>query len=132
PGPSFTGINSGRVSIQELEGNGVKYLVQTDTEPRGFFRLGDEETWEPMKSFDSLPNINRAALRTRSIDLDGDGRPDLLMADDDALHTYLSTGEKGFVVSASVRKELDEEKGPAIVFSDPEQSIFLADMSGDG
>lgn len=29
-------------------------------------------------------------------------------------------------------REIDEEKGPAILFSDRSQSIFLADMNGDG
>ena len=31
-----------------------------------------------------------------------------------------------------MRKALDEEKGPKLVFADGTQSIFLADMSGDG
>lgn len=132
PAPSFSGIGSGKVSIQELEGNGVKYLVQTGMEPRGFFRLADEEEWEPMKSFVTLPNIDQTGSSVRSIDLDGDGRPDLLIAGEGALQVYLSAGEKGFEVSGSVVKELEEENGPAIIFSDPEQSIFLADMSGDG
>jgi hypothetical protein len=29
-------------------------------------------------------------------------------------------------------KSHDEERGPALVFSDPTQSIYLADMTGDG
>ena len=31
-----------------------------------------------------------------------------------------------------IRKPRDEEEGPAVVFADGTQSIFLADMSGDG
>ncbi len=31
-----------------------------------------------------------------------------------------------------VAQGVDEEQGPAIVFADGEQSIYLADMSGDG
>jgi len=31
-----------------------------------------------------------------------------------------------------VSKSVDEELGPTVVFADPEQTIYLADMSGDG
>ena len=41
-------------------------------------------------------------------------------------------GLGGFGLRQYARKPIDEERGPALVFSDPTQSIFLADMSGDG
>ena len=31
-----------------------------------------------------------------------------------------------------MRQSLDEEKGPRLVFADGTQSIYLADLSGDG
>jgi hypothetical protein len=38
----------------------------------------------------------------------------------------------GFAEGERVRQALDEEKGPKLVFADGTQSIYLADISGDG
>src|SRR5262249_38180856 len=40
--------------------------------------------------------------------------------------------EEGFGAPIRVPKPKDEDEGPAIVFADGDQAIFLADMSGDG
>jgi len=131
PKPSFSGLSSGLVSVQELEGDGVKCLVQY-SEPKGFFRLTPDEEFEPFRSFESFPNVDAQNPDMRSIDLNGDGRADLLLTEENALRWYPGMGEKGFEVSRTVTKAIDEEEGPAILFSDRAQSIFLADMSGDG
>jgi len=45
---------------------------------------------------------------------------------------YPSLGEEGFDSSARVALALDEEDGPRLVFADGTDSIYLADLSGDG
>jgi RHS repeat-associated protein len=42
------------------------------------------------------------------------------------------SAEKGFGPAETVYKVTDEEQGPALVFADATQSIYLADMTGDG
>lgn len=130
--PSFKGITKGKVAVQELKGDGVKYLVALENEPKGFFKLTEDEDWEPMQNFETLPNVDFFNRNTRPIDLNGDGLTDLLFTEEDKFRWYPGLGTKGFKTSQTVFKEIDEEKGPAIVFSDREQCIFLADMSGDG
>ena len=120
------------MAIQELEGNGVKCLVQYDNEPKGFFKLTPEEEWEPFQPFESFPNIDTLDPNMRPLDLNGDGLADLLFTEENTMRWYPGAGEKGFEVSRTVAKAIDEEKGPAILFEDRAQSIFLADMSGDG
>ncbi len=130
--PSPHGLTEGALSVQELAGDGSKYLVQLSEQPKCFYKLDDEDTWERMRTFDSVPNISLANPDTRTLDLTGDGIADLLTSTDSGFTWHPGLGEKGFDVERTVLHELDEEKGPAVLFRDPEQSIFLADMSGDG
>ena len=129
--PSLLGLDKGEISIQELNGDGSKYLVQRDKKFMGYFKFNDDDEWEPMKLFQQVPNIH-LDTNTRSIDITGDGIPDLLTDDDNAFVWYSSLGTDGFAVPEIVYKSIDEEKGPAIVFNDEELCIFFADMNGDG
>jgi RHS repeat-associated protein len=130
--PNFQGLPERKTSILELEGDGTKYLVQHSAEPKGFFKLTDEETWEPFQPFEKFPTFNPSDLNLRLIDLNGDGIADMLLTEADNFRWYPGAGEKGFEISHAISKEIDEEKGPAVLFADRTQSIFLADMSGDG
>lgn len=132
PRPNFSGLATGQLFLQELEGNGTKYLVQLQDEPKGFFKLGLDDEWEPFRPFAANPTVDLLDPNMRPIDLTGDGRADLLFTHVDTMEWYEGIGEEGFRVSAKVFKEIDEEKGPAIVFQNHLTSIFLADMDGDG
>jgi hypothetical protein len=131
PKPSFTGLGS-QLQLIDLEADGGKQLVNFSTEPTGFFELNDENEWEPFKSFRNLPNINISDANTRMLDLDGDGKSDILIAEEYNFSWYRSEGKEGFTGLHRTPKPYDEEKGPAVIFADSVQSIFLADMSGDG
>src|SRR5439155_2885668 len=111
PKPSFSGMDLSKLVIQQLEGNGMKYLVHYGREPRGFFRFTEDDEWEPMKNFESFPNIQSNDANIRPIDLTGDGIPDLLFTEDDRFRWYASKGEKGFELSETTFKEIDDEKG---------------------
>src|SRR5581483_3765998 len=63
---------------------------------------------------------------------DGDGHADILVTEGDALRWHPSLAEEGFGIARRVSVPLDEERGPRLVFADGTQSIYLADMSGDG
>jgi len=115
-----------------LDANGGKQLVNYSTEPKGFFELGDDNEWQPFKNFKTLPNINLNDANTRMLDLNGDGKADVLFSDDNVFTWYESAGKNGFKYINRTAKPYDEEAGPNIVFADSTQSIFLADMSGDG
>jgi len=132
PKPSFTGITDGTLAIQDIEGDGSKYLVHHASNPKGFFKFNDEENWEQFKHFSSYPTVGLSDANTRSIDLTGDGRADLLRTEENSMLWYESVGEVGFAVSKKAFKAIDEENGPAILFSDQTQSIFISDMCGDG
>jgi RHS repeat-associated protein len=130
--PSFRGLSTGALSIRELEGDGVKYLVQDKEGPRGFFKLCPENDWQKMRLFDEYPVIDPRDRNARYVDLNEDGREEILYTEEYQFRWYESLGEQGFRIAGTVPKPFEEEKGPAMVFADRDQSIFLADMSGDG
>jgi len=131
PKPSFTGLGS-QLQLSDLDANGCKQLVNYSTEPKGYFELSDEDEWQPFKYFQTLPNINLNDANTRLLDLNGDGKADVLISEDNVFEWYESAGKNGFTNVRRSAKPYDEEAGPNIIFADGTQSIFLADMSGDG
>ncbi|MDE3742116.1 SpvB/TcaC N-terminal domain-containing protein [Maribacter polysaccharolyticus] len=130
--PSFSGLSNGILSLQDLEANGEKQVVIKSSGIQGFFELNEDNDWKPFQSFKQVPNINLQEPHARLIDLNGDGQPEIVVTEENAFIWYASNGKKGHLPAESSKKSFDEEKGPAIVFADQEQSIFLADMSGDG
>ena len=132
PKPSYTGLNNGLLQLQDLEADGRKFIVSLQSGVKGFFELSDDEEWQPFQSFDQMPNINFSDANTKFIDLDGDGRTDLIVSEENVFTWYASKGIAGYDSPELAAKPYDEEKGPALVFADGTQSIFLSDMNGDG
>lgn len=66
----------------------------------------------------------------RLIDLTGDGFADILLSEDEVLVWYPSRAREGFGPAEIIHKRSDEERGPALVFADSTQSVYLADMHG--
>jgi RHS repeat-associated protein len=118
--------------LTDLGGDGQLDLVSYASPLAGYFSRTEEGGWEPFEPFSELPNIDWSDPNLRFVDLDGDGNPDVLVTEDDAFVWYRSRAKQGFEPAALARKPRDECQGPAVVFADGTQTIFLADMSGDG
>ncbi|MDO6433174.1 SpvB/TcaC N-terminal domain-containing protein [Flavitalea sp. BT771] len=131
PKPSFSGLGS-HLTLTDLDGDGGRQLVNWATAPKGYFELDDNNEWQGLQNFQECPTIDISNTHARLLDLDGDGRPDLLLTEDAAFTWYRSLGRKGFAPADTAPRYFDEEKGPCLVFAEPLQTIFLADMSGDG
>ena len=129
--PSFSGLGSA-MQLTDLGGDGGKQLVSFNNEPKGFFELDDENEWHGFRSFRSTPNIDLRDANTRMLDLNGDGRPDVVITEENVFTWYPSEGRDGFSRAQKSPKSFDEEAGPHIVFADMTQTVFLADMSGGG
>ncbi|TDW49139.1 RHS repeat-associated protein [Flavobacterium sp. 270] len=131
PKPSFSGVG-GQFHLTDLDADGGKQLVSLNDEPKGFFELNDDDEWEGFKSFKAMPNINFSDVNTRMLDLNGDGKPEVVISEDQVFTWYESDGKNGYTASKKTSKSFDEESGPNIVFADEKQTIYLADMSGSG
>ena len=130
--PSLAALNGGAQQLMDLSGDGHIDLVEFEGPAPGFFKRTDDANWEPFQAFSSVPVVDWKNPNLKFIDLTGDGFPDLLISEDDAFWWYTSLSTGGFAEGQRVQQSFDEEKGPRLVFADGTQSIFLADMSGDG
>ncbi|MEP0367424.1 MAG: SpvB/TcaC N-terminal domain-containing protein [Cyclobacteriaceae bacterium] len=118
--------------LVDLDGDGFTDLVVYSDTISGYYKRGKAGQWENFRPFESDPNINWGDPDLRRIDLDGDGFADLIMTGDHCFICYPSKAEEGFGPSYETLQSFEEENGPKIVFSDPDQSVYLADMTGDG
>jgi RHS repeat-associated protein len=132
PKPSFLGISTGVLQLQDLEADGRKQVVVNSPGLDGYFELTEDNGWEPFRAFTQIPNVDLRDPNTRLLDLNGDGQPEIVITEDRAFTWYPAAGVKGYDAPELAPKTFDEEQGPAIVFADSTQSIFLADISGDG
>ncbi|NOU14708.1 MAG: hypothetical protein HOO92_12230 [Methylococcaceae bacterium] len=130
--PSLAAIDSGRQQLLDLAGDGQLDLVELDSPTPGFYERTLDEDWDKFAPFITLPVLDWSNPNLKFVDLTGDGRADILISEDDAFCWHASLAEAGFGPAQRVHQMLDEEKGPRLVFSDSTESIFLADLSGDG
>lgn len=132
PMPSPVAFGRGQQQLLDLAGEGHLDLVQFEGPMAGFRERTSDGGWEPFTRFKALPNVNTKDPNLRFVDVTGDGHPDILISEDTVFTWYESLAKDGFAPARRSPKPWDEEKGPRLVFSDPTQSVFLADMSGDG
>lgn len=131
PKPSFAGLGQ-QLQLLDIEGDGGKQLVNFENVPKGYFELNDDNEWEQFRTFKQMPNIDFDNDNMKLLDLNGDGQAELLITEENVFTWYQSNGRNGFLASKKTFKTQNEEEGPNILFSNSKQSIFLADMSGDG
>ncbi len=130
--PSTAALSQGRQQLFSVSGDGQLDLVQFSGPVPGYYERTDDESWLPFAAFESVPVVDWRNPELRFIDLTGDGFPDLLISEGDAFSWYRSLSTQGFASGQRIPQALDEETGPKLVFSDGTESIFLADLSGDG
>ncbi|WP_437710025.1 SpvB/TcaC N-terminal domain-containing protein [Sorangium sp. So ce448] len=117
--------------LLDVDGDGRKERVVFERPVAGYFDRTDAG-WAPFRPFGSQPNVDWSDPNVRLIDLNGDGHEDIVITGPDTFTWYPSLAKGGFDRPITIARPSDEERGPSLVFADAAQSIFLADMSGDG
>ncbi len=130
--PSTAAVVARRQTLASLAGDGRLDLVDRAGATPGFATRRDDATWGPWQPFAAKPNLDWDDPQLRFTDLTGDGLSDALVAEGGNLRWYASLGRAGFEAGRWAETSLDEEQGPRFVFADGTESIFLADMTGDG
>jgi hypothetical protein len=125
-------LAGGQAQFMDLAGDGQPDLVALDGPMPGLYEHDGKEGWQPFRPFRSRLNRDTRDPNLRFVDLDGDGHADVLITEDDVFVWHRSLAEEGFGPALRTARALDEEQGPRLVFADATESIYLADMCGDG
>jgi RHS repeat-associated protein len=125
-------VEGGRSQLIDLDADGRLEFVALAPGVGGFFDRTADAGWKPFRPFRSLPIVDFTDPNLRLADLSGDGLADILITDDQALTWHPSLGDGGFGEAVRVRVPWNDESGPRVLLGHVDQSIFLADMSGDG
>jgi RHS repeat-associated protein len=131
PRPNLS-VAQGSAQFMDLAGDGRLDLAVLEGPMPGYYERTDDEQWQSFHAFLYRLNVSPRDPNLRFVDLSGDGHADALLTEDDVFTWYPSVGEEGFSPPQRVAKVFDEQDGPALVFADGTQSIYLADMNGDG
>jgi len=130
--PSPSTLAGGMQQLMDLGGDGLMDVVSYGEPVSGYSTRTITDDFDPFRTFPALPNVDFHDPNLRFVDLDGDGLPDILVSEDESFVWYRSLAKDGFEPAKRIYHPSADRKGAAVVFADPEETVQLADMSGDG
>lgn len=114
-------------SLEKLFGDGRSCLIDL-TEGPGYQERLSTGRWLPYTPFAKSPSVRTSSGGTRNLDLDGDGRADLMLAGEFGVRWHRFSGRDGW------KPAEDVVTAPTTLnaLADRTGTVLLADMTGDG
>ncbi len=131
--PTLAGTPSRTRHLMDVDGDGLVDLLDLSPVSPGYHGRDGRAGWLPFRTFRDVPVMDWNDPDLRFIDLTGDGIADVLVTRDAAFDWRPSLLEDGFGDARRVDVPTEEEaSGPRLLLAEPTETIFLADMTGDG
>lgn len=131
--PTLAGAPSRMRHLMDVDGDGLVDLLDLSPMSPGFHGRDPRGGWQPFRTFQDVPVLDWSDPDLRFIDLTGDGIADVLITRDAAFDWRPSRGQEGFGAARRVHVPTEEEaSGPRLLLAEATETIFLADMTGDG
>jgi YD repeat-containing protein len=115
-----------------LEADGSSTAEPGQTGPSEVGPPAHESEYRPTTAMRTQAEFGGQDPHTEYLDLNGDGVADAVIADDQHLRWYPSQGQDGFGDAVVVKLDGDHRMSPKRLYADNQQSIWAADMNGDG
>lgn len=123
----------GQYAFSDFDSDGNVNLVVLHGRQGGFYEFNrDRHSWDSFRPFPTLPHLEAAGTKAQWLDLTGDGRADLILADPERLTWYPSLGKEGFGAAIEVQRPQSPQLTAAPIAEDLALDYFFADMNGDG
>lgn len=125
---------SGAYATSDFDNDGNPNLVVLQGRGAGYFEFDrDRQEWKSFRPFPAAPHVRPLDINTQLLDLDGDGRADIVSVSLDRITWYRSNGKDGFHSPVEISKPQSNPAGHApTVGCNPQLDYFFADMTGDG
>lgn len=130
--PSGFAQLNGTGHITTLDNDGQPFLANYGTLAGYAERIPETGTWADYRPFPKLPNIAFDDPKIRWLDLNGDGRPEVCLLNNEVLTWWENQGTDGIADRTDSPLDGDELSGPSQIFLSNLESIYTADFSGDG
>jgi len=124
----------GTYSLSDFDQDGNFNLVVLLGRQAGFCEY-DRHTdqWNSFRPFLSAPNLDVQGANTQLLDINGNGRPDILVSRHDCYTMYPLEGKEGFGEPVEFAKpQTAGAKQPQTIAENPDLDLFFAEMTGDG
>jgi RHS repeat-associated protein len=122
----------GQCAITDFDGDGNTNLAVLHGRLAGFYEYErDEAAWTSFSPMAAVPHAEGAGTMAQWVDLNGDGRADLIVADPQRLTWYASEGKRGFAGPIEIARPTE---APVVSLNGASLALdlFFADMNGDG